>query len=396
MTSAPAVPLLKRVPPGVWVSLAWCASTVYACLTTRGPNMGWSPRHFTSMWNLLIFGTLLALVGALLLARRPVTGHVLVVGGATAGALTMNSTAIAFTQFTAVAVALAWLAGSQPRRASLAALAVTLGVLTGYGVVRETAGWPVVFSTQIAVALTAVVMWFVGDTLRQTREHARQVGAQAMAQAAADERLRIARELHDMIAHTVGVIALQAGAAAMLIDTEPAKARAAVDAIESTSRETLAGLRRMLRSLRNQDSDSQGSAPVPDLGDVERLAAATTAAGVRVEVRWRGEPRTVPPEIGLAGFRIVQESVTNVVRHAGTDRCRVAVTFAERSLAVEVTDEGAGVPGTAAGEGLGSVGGGHGLLGIRERVALLGGDFEAGPRIGGGFRVAARLPVEGV
>jgi signal transduction histidine kinase len=390
MSTVPAVPRLKRVPPGVWIVLAWCASMVYADFITWGPNLAWSP-HFYNMWNLLVIGTVLIAAAAWQLQRRPVTAHTLVVGGAVTGALTMNSTAIAFTQFTAVAVALIWIAGSRPRRTSLAALAVTLAVLAAYGIARELADWPVVFSTQIAVALAAVVMWFVGDTSRQTREHARDVGAHATAEAAANERLRIARELHDMIAHTVGVIALQAGAASMLIDAEPAKAREAVGAIESTSRETLSGLRRMLVSLRNQDSDSQGSAPMPRLADVERLAAATTAAGVRVEVEWRGERRALSAEIELAAFRIVQESVTNVVRHAGVDRCRVVVGFGYEGLTIEVTDDGTGA--LLGGGGATRPGGsGYGLIGIRERVTLSGGVFEAGPRLEGGYRVWAHLP----
>jgi len=356
----------------------------------------------------MILGTLLALIGSALLVRRPIVAHVLIVGGAIGGALSLNSAAVAFTQFTTVAVALTWIAASQPRRISLPALAITLGVLTVYGVVRKVGSWPVVTSTQIAVTLAAIVMWFIGDAARQSREHARDVGAHVAAQAAANERLRIARELHDMIAHTVGVIALQAGAASMLIDSEPGKAREAVHAIESTSRETLSGLRRMLVSLRNQDADSEGSAPMPGMADVDRLAATTTAAGVRVDVDWRGGRRPLPADIELAAFRIVQESVTNVVRHAGADSCRVVLTFAPEELAVEVTDDGLGIE-ALAGVGAratnpaaaraghaghaGHAGSGFGLMGIRERVALLRGEFAAGPRAEGGFRVAARLPI---
>jgi signal transduction histidine kinase len=387
MTTVPTAPRLKRVQPGVWVVLAWSASTVYAILSVVGPRVEVWSTWPVDLWDLLVLSGIATVAGGMLLQRRPIAAHTLIVAGAIGGALCLNSTAVAFTQFTDVAVALVFIAGSQPRRASLTVLGLTLAVLTAYGVARKLASWPVVFSTQTAVALAAVVMWFVGDATRQAREHARDVGAHAMAQAAMTERLRIARELHDMIAHTVGVIALQAGAASMLIDAEPGKAREAVRAIESTSRETLSGLRRMLVSLRNQDTDSQGSAPMPALDDIERLAEATTAAGVRVGVEWRGERRALPPDIGLAGFRIVQESVTNVVRHAGAGECRVTVTFSAASVAIEVTDDGVG------GKTASPPTGGYGLVGIQERVTLLGGEFEAGPRPGGGFRVAATLPL---
>jgi signal transduction histidine kinase len=153
----------------------------------------------------------------------------------------------------------------------------------------------------------------------------------------------------------------------------------------------------MLGALREADR-----APAPGLADLDRLAAATTAAGVHVDVRWRGEPgAALPPEIDLSAFRIIQESVTNVVRHAGTGSCRVTVDCRqEGELSIEVTDDGRGRGGTPGPAGTpGAVGApattatGYGLIGMRERVSLLHGDFSARPRPEGGFRVAARLPV---
>ncbi|WP_307782016.1 histidine kinase [Streptomyces sp. MBT65] len=188
--------------------------------------------------------------------------------------------------------------------------------------------------------------------------------------------------MHDTVAHSIGIIALQAGAAARVTTTQPEAARQAMRAVEAEGRETLAGLRRMLVALRAADERSVLSA---GLGDLDRLAATTTAAGVRVEVRRRGEPRQLPPDIDLSAFRIVQESVTNVVRHAGTRACRVTLDYRDDELAVEVTDDGHG-RGTATDTGFG-------LAGMRERVALLHGEFAAAPRPEGGFRVAVRLPV---
>ncbi|MFJ9448497.1 sensor histidine kinase [Kitasatospora sp. NPDC101235] len=196
-----------------------------------------------------------------------------------------------------------------------------------------------------------------------------------MAEAVTSERLRIARELHDMVAHSIGIIAIQAGAGSRVIQTQPAEAREALRAIEATSRETLSGLRRTLVSLRQADrgattSEQSPLAPTPGLADIERLAAATAGAGVRVDVRCTGEQRPVPADIDLSAYRIVQEALTNVVRHA-----------------VEVVDNGRGAIEDGPAHGFG-------LIGMRERAGLLGGHLSAGPRPEGGFRVAARLPLK--
>ncbi|MFC9824012.1 sensor histidine kinase [Streptomyces erythrochromogenes] len=190
-----------------------------------------------------------------------------------------------------------------------------------------------------------------------------------------------------------GIVAIQAGVGSRVIETQPDQAREALRAIEATSRETLSGLRRTLVALRQADGGpaaAQGSplAPSPGLADIERLAAATADAGVRVEVRRSGDQRPVPADIGLSAYRIVQEALTNVVRHAGTGRCRVAIGFGREELCVEVVDDGPG-----AGAAAGPASHGFGLVGMRERVGLLRGHLSAGPRPGGGFRVAARLPL---
>lgn len=222
--------------------------------------------------------------------------------------------------------------------------------------------------------------------------HGESLAARAAEQALVEERLRIAREMHDTVAHSLGIIALQAGAAARVVHTQPDAAREAMSAVETAGRETLSGLRRMLVALRQADpahefEEREATAPRPaeGLADVERLARATTAAGVRVDVDLRGEPRSLPPDIDLSAFRIIQESVTNVVRHAATGSCRVSIVYGAEALAIEVADRGRGA-------GLASRPG-FGLVGMRERVALLHGEFTAAPHPEGGFRVTARLPV---
>ena len=212
--------------------------------------------------------------------------------------------------------------------------------------------------------------------------------AQATAQTAMAERLRIARELHDMVAHSIGIIAIQAGAGRRVFDARPGEARDALAAIEATSRETLSGLRRMVTGLRRAGPEPGPGqpplGPAPGLADIERLAAMTLDAGVKVEVDWHGSREPLPADIDLSAFRIIQEAVTNVVRHAGIGQCQVSIDQQDGLLSIEITDSG---------RGGGAAGTGYGITGMRERAALLGGDLSAGPRPGGGFRVAARLPL---
>jgi signal transduction histidine kinase len=176
------------------------------------------------------------------------------------------------------------------------------------------------------------------------------------------------------------------GAGRRVFDTRPGEARDALAAIEATSRETLSGLRRMVTGLRRAELGPEQAplGPAPGLADIDRLAAMTLDAGVQVDVEWPGSWEPLPADIDLSAFRIIQEAVTNVVRHAGTDECRVVIDQRDGQLSIEVTDSGRGGDVTGAG---------YGITGMRERAALLGGDFTAGPRPGGGFRVAARLPV---
>jgi signal transduction histidine kinase len=352
----------------------------------------------------LAAATVVAIAGSTLLRRRPVPALTLLIAASVAAALARDSATISLAHYLAVDIALGFIAASQPWPDRIAALIMTFGALPGYVFARQASG-PMAWQTPelLSYALTAVVAWLAGDSVRRARQYAERLRAHAVAEAVAAERLRISRELHDMVAHSIGIIALQAGAAARVIDTQPQRAREALHEVENAGRETLAGLRRMLGPLRQfEQGQGQPDQPerrqphhdvpgsMPGLADVDRLAAATTAAGVRVDVDWRGERRPLPPDIDLAAYRIVQESVTNVVRHAGTGSCRVRISRDDEALSIEVADDGAGRSGEPAGVASGT---GCGLAGMRERTTLLDGDFAAGPGPAGGFVVTARLPV---
>ncbi|MFG2825715.1 sensor histidine kinase [Kitasatospora sp. NPDC048365] len=288
-----------------------------------------------------------------------------------------------FLAYLAADVVLGFTVATRGRRAAAVATAVSCSVqLLVIGVFAHGDNLTVNLLISVLATVAAVIAGLLG---RERREHAVALRAQEVAEAVSAERLRIARELHDLVAHSIGVIAIQAGVGARIIATRPDDAAEALRTIETTSRETLAGLRRTLVSLRQAAADDPSLSPTPGLADLERLAAATGDAGVRVELRRTGERRPLPAEVDLSAYRIVQEALTNVVRHAGTGRCRVTVDHGDTELLVEIVDDGRG-----AADG-GSTG--FGLIGMRERAALLGGRLSAGPRPEGGFRVAAHLPL---
>ncbi|MBQ0868163.1 sensor histidine kinase [Streptomyces sp. RK75] len=279
-----------------------------------------------------------------------------------------------------------WIAATRSRRTAIVAALVALGVqIGGAGYYRE--GSSSFLTALVFLTLMMVTAWTVGRSVRERHQHTADLRARAAEQAVVAERLRIARELHDMVAHSIGVIAIQAGVGRRVIGTQPSEARNALAAIEDTSRDTLAGLRRMLGALRQTvPGDGAPLDPAPGLAELDVLVERAQDAGVRVDIEWRGERRSLPTDIELSAYRIMQEAITNVVRHSGAPACRVAIDCREDDLSIEITDEGrglSGLPGAA----------GYGLTGMRERAALLHGEFTAGPRPEGGFRVAARLPL---
>jgi len=211
--------------------------------------------------------------------------------------------------------------------------------------------------------------------------------ANAAQRAAADERLRIAQELHDIVAHSLGVIAVQAGVGMHVLDSDPEEARRSLEHISRTSRSSLAEIRRLLGMVRSVEG-MPAYTPAPGLADLGRLVEEVTAAGLPVEVTAEGGLDDIPAGVGLAAYRIVQEALTNALRHAHATRAMVRLTNAAGRLWVEVADDGRGANGSVASTG------GHGLVGMRERVALYGGTLTTGAAAGGGFRVAALLPYD--
>jgi signal transduction histidine kinase len=283
----------------------------------------------------------------------------------------------------AVGIAICYAAATRALKVSVTGLAVV-----GAGLLIPGPAGTDLAQLRGGVAVVTVIAWLIGHSIRQAQAQAELRRAQAAAQATLAERLRIARELHDIVAHSIGIIAIQAGAGRRVFDARPEEARDALATIEATSRDTLSGLRRMMTGLRHAepgpDAGQAPLGPAPGLADLDRLAAMTLDAGVTVDVDWRGGREPLPADLDLSAFRIIQEAVTNVVRHAATGRCRVLIDQQHGQLSIEVTDSGRG--GSVAGAG-------YGITGMRERATLLGGDFSAGPRPGGGFRVAARLPL---
>ena len=230
-----------------------------------------------------------------------------------------------------------------------------------------------------------VAAWTAGRIVRHRSAQAAAARADADArarEAVAAERTRVARELHDIVAHSVSIIAVQAGAAESLIDADPERARAHIGAARRTAGEAMSEMRRLLGVLRE---DEAVYAPQPTLGDLERLVDEVRAAGVPVELVREGEGGPLPAGVDLAAYRIVQEALTNVRRHAGAAPTRVVVRRTADAVDVEVVN----APPTGPGEG---PGGGHGLTGMRERVRLYGGSLDAGPH-DGGFAIHARLPL---
>jgi signal transduction histidine kinase len=340
------------------------------------------------MWAFPVCGCAL-LASALLLRRRPLTALAVMLSGSVAAMALppMPTTAALVVLACAADLEICYIAATRTR-----AVSVTGVAMVGVSLLIPLLGAPSTGSPQgggnvgPAVALATIIAWLIGNSIRQAQARAELIRAQAATQAAMAERLRVARELHDIVAHSIGIIAIQAGAGRRVFDACPDEARDALAAIEATSRETLSGLGRMVTGLRHAEP-GPGQAPLgpaPGLADIEQLATMTLDTGVQVDVDWHGSRNPLPADIDLSAFRIIQEAVTNVVRHAGTSQCQVLISQQDGYLLIEVTDSGRGGP---------VAGTGYGITGMRERAALLGGDLTAGPRPGGGFRVAARLPV---
>ena len=251
-------------------------------------------------------------------------------------------------------------------------------------------------SLAAALGLAAWLLVLLGSAefVRARRERAQEAVRMREEEArrrASEERLRIARDLHDVLAHNISLINVQAGVALHLMDERPEQARTALTAIKQASKDALTELRSVLDILRGGDEHAP-RAPAPTLARLDDLVSRAAAAGLAVRTEIEGEARALPSGVDGAAFRVVQEALTNVTRHAGPATATVRLSYGERDLTVQVDDDGLGSASQGEHSTLGS---GKGIVGMRERVTVLGGDLEAGPRPGGGFRVRARLPLDG-
>jgi signal transduction histidine kinase len=298
-----------------------------------------------------------------------------------------------------VFVAFYTVAAHEPRRRATIAAAVTAGGIlvsyAAYAAFKPMPGWTGNLTTAY---LSFGLAWLIGDNLRVRRAYTRELENRALqlerereekaAQAVAEERTRIARELHDVVAHYVSVMVVQAAGARRVVDKDPKAAKSALEAVESAGRTALTEMRRMLEVLREDDT---GTGPQPGLGELERLIDHVRDAGLPVELSIEGPTCCLPAGMDLAAYRIVQEALTNTVKHGGKATAHVTVRYTPDTLEIEVVDDGRGAaaPLLTAEDGRG-----HGLIGMKERVALFGGTLEVGPMLTGGYRVFARMPLE--
>ena len=329
---------------------------------------------FTLLWTL-----------PLLFRRRSPLGAPVVVLVVLAAEAMVADEAVTSSQANGLAIVAAFgIVGSHPdlRQAVIGALIgyVSMGVIVLDDRPR--------LAGTVAIFVFTAVAWTIGRTLSERGRRAADLEERAdrLARehetAVAGERARIARELHDVIAHSVSVMTVQAGAARLLLGEDPARARESLVAVEETGRQALAEMRRLLGILRGDDRQTRLT-PQPGIGDIDALVDQVRAAGLPVDVVVQGDPKRLSPGVDLAAYRVVQEALTNALKHAGAARAEVSVRYGRDAVQLAIVNDGR-VPTNGRA--------GHGLVGMRERVALYGGEFEAGPRSGGGYADRATLP----
>jgi signal transduction histidine kinase len=288
-----------------------------------------------------------------------------------------------------------------PRRKAFVSLVFAYaGLLLSLFFIPEDVG-PVVILVNLVVFSTA---WILGSNLQARRlEHAELADRavrlendreQRARRAVSDERSRIARELHDVVAHNVSVMVVQAAGARRTLDRDPARAKEVLAGIEETGRQALTEMRRLLGVLRTDDDATNSRAPQPGVSRLDDLVDNVRAAGLPVQLTVEGIPKALSAGVDLSAYRIVQEALTNSLKHAGPAVADVVLRYDVNTLEVTVRDTGRGSAAALEATPDGGNGAPHGLVGMRERVALFGGELHAGPRPGGGFEVVARLPVE--
>jgi signal transduction histidine kinase len=441
---AARAPLIKRISKRRWVAFDYVVAAFAALCDLVVMRQGLVDMGHAWFPAALVLAT--AVSAPMALRRRapiPALGALIIL----ALLLSSMTPTVGAIIFLATAYVLYTVTASSSRRTGVAALGLVLITMVIAASVSHGLDPGVVEGAFVPVAFANIIAWMTGYSVRQRRLYVVHLQHQAASSAVAEERLRIARELHDVVAHSMSVIAVQAGYGQYVIDTSPDGARDALGAIQATSRDALEEMRRMLGVLRQQDvapippdADSLGTAdtadpmataadplvtrsgaadaetagpragtgacagsagraplaPAPGLADLDRLIKRTGGAGLRVGLHVSGQVRPVPAGIDLSAYRIIQEALTNVVKHSGSARCTVSLGYGSGVLDVRVLNEGGLVSGRAglrAAPSASLIGTGHGIIGMRERVNLCGGTFKAGSLADGGFLVAATLPL---
>ena len=385
----------RRVPPSppsvvdVGIALGLTGLSIVALVAGAEDAGGRDPLSIA-----LLFAETLPLV---VRRRWPIAVLVVTLGATILHAWLANTESLA--ESLGALVAMFTVAEMYERRvAAIAALAVGITFTT---LIAVKVGIPTGLSGLIQTLLAVAGAWALGDWAQTRRRYADAVAETARFQSLAaetaadravqDERDRIARELHDIVSHHVSVMVIQAGAARLALDRRPDEARTALAAIERTGRQAMTDMRRMLGVLVESAPSDTALEPMPDLGRLGALVEEVGAAGLPVALRVEGTPASMDPGVSLSAYRIVQESLTNVLKHAAGARAEVVVRYAPRAIDLEITDVGGRRDASPGGVAL--PGAGRGLVGMRERAALYGGTLEAGPTPTG-YRVAARLPIE--
>lgn len=283
------------------------------------------------------------------------------------------------------------------RRRSVWAFLITFFLVAAIIVYRT--GFPAGLGGLVQISVAVTVPWILGTWSRERRSFAALAEARAVAaeeqrdeearRAVAEERDRIARELHDIVAHNLSVIVVQATAGVRAFSTQPGRSLETLQAIDVTAREALGEMRRMLSLLGPKESGDD-PAPLPGLANLQGLVDRVRGAGLDVDVTIVGDVRMINPAVDLSVYRIIQEALTNSIRHSGSKQAEIRVVYTPAAIAIEVVDQGSRA---TSGEPIEMPHHGRGLVGMRERVNLFGGEFDAGPRPDGGFRVAARIPI---
>lgn len=366
------------------------AAGVFALLWLTGVVSGPIPRAHGDLAVFAAGGLLITVPFAWRRRAPELVALVVFAGGA---ALALLRTADLPIGFVVTALVAAYSLGAYTSgRRSLMTFAVSLAVVSVTNVPHNDSG---VAGLVLTPTMFVAVPWGVGRLVARLRRERNALHRLSItlereqrdvARASVlEERSRIARELHDIVAHSISVMIVQAGAAEQLVDPT-SRARPPLAAIRSTGQQALVEMRHLLGILRTEESSSAVLAPQPGLANLDALVDAARSSGLDVTMRVHGEQVPVPPGIDVAAYRLVQESFSNVRKHAQAVSAAITLHYEPRCLKIDVTDDGVGAP-----DGAGAAG--HGLIGMRERVLLYGGQLECGPRAGGGWRVRAQLPL---